>query len=132
MIALVFTLPLKVTGATAGNSREHPMAKHRRVKAQRGAVGWAWLCAGLHLKPMRLPLIVTLTRVAPRPLDSHDNLRSGLKPAVDELAARLGLKSDADPRVEWRYQQERGGVRVYAVRVSIEPASSGVRPAGAM
>ena len=124
MTALVFTMPLKVASGTSGNSREHAMAKHRRVKAQRATVAYSWLAAGLHLRAMPLPVVVTLTRITPRELDGHDNLRMGLKSAVDELAKRLGVKNDADHRIEWRYAQERGGVREYAVRVSIEPAVS--------
>jgi hypothetical protein len=47
-----------------------------------------------------------LVRVAPRSLDSHDNLRSAMKGAVDGVADALGV-DDRDPRVTWSYAQER-------------------------
>lgn len=66
------------------------------------------------------PCTVKLTRIAPRQLDSHDNLRTGFKGPVDALAAWLEIK-DNDPRVTWEYAQERGAPKQYAVRVEIEP-----------
>jgi hypothetical protein len=43
-----------------------------------------------------------------------------LKNATDTVAMWLGI-DDADARVEWRYAQRRGGVREYAVEITIEP-----------
>lgn len=61
---------------------------------------------------------VTLTRIAPRALDD-DNLRGALKATRDGVADALGI-DDRDARVEWRYTQERGNPRTYAVRVTVE------------
>lgn len=101
-------LPLRI--ASVANLREHWAAKAKRTKAHR--------TAALAIKPHPLPCVVTLTRIAPRALDD-DNLRSAFKALRDGIADRLGI-ADNDPRVEWRYAQERGKPKEYAARVEIE------------
>lgn len=101
-------LPIRVESVS--NLREHWAARHRRAKAHRKAA----MVVPVH----PLPCVVTLTRIAPRALDSHDNLRSGFKALADGIAKRLGV-DDADPRVEWRYAQRKGAPRQYAVVVQI-------------
>lgn len=116
-VRLTVVVPLKtVSGA---NAREHHMARHRRVKAERELI-WAWM--GGYAFPAwfdRSPrYVVTLTRLGGRGLDGHDNLRAALKGCADQLTVWLGLKSDADPRLVWGYGQEPG--REYGVRITIE------------
>jgi hypothetical protein len=53
------------------------------------------------------PWVVTVVRLGPRELDAHDNLGTSAKGVVDEIAAWLGLRGDNDPRVTWRYAQEK-------------------------
>lgn len=101
-------LPLRIE--SVANLREHWAAKAKRTKAHR--------MAALAIKPHPLPCVVTLTRIAPRALDD-DNLRSGFKGLRDGIADRLGI-ADNDPRIEWRYAQERGKPKEYAARVQIE------------
>lgn len=60
---------------------------------------------------------ITLTRIAPRALDT-DNLASGLKAIRDGVADALGV-DDGSSRIQWRYAQERGKPGEYAVRVEI-------------
>ncbi len=64
-------------------------------------------------------LVVVLTRVAPRQLDSHDNLRTAFKPIADGITDALGLPNDRHPRVAWKYHQMRGAPRAYSVEISI-------------
>jgi hypothetical protein len=64
------------------------------------------------------PLVVTLTRVAPRELDG-DNLQRALKAVRDGIADALGV-DDRDPRVTWQYGQARGAAKRYAVRITID------------
>ena len=67
----------------------------------------------------RLPCVVTLTRIAPRALDC-DNNQISMKAVRDGVADRLGV-DDRDPRVTWRYGQEKPDQpRTYAVRITIE------------
>jgi hypothetical protein len=80
------------------------------VKAEREAIGWM-------LPPKRpaLPAVITLTRIAPSQGLDDDNLQGSLKGCRDAVAAWLSV-DDRDPRIEWRYAQERGA---WAVRVEV-------------
>jgi hypothetical protein len=106
--------PIRI--ASTLNLREHWSARHRRSAQQRRAIALHLLAVGGYDRP-GLPVRVTLTRIAPRSLDT-DNLAGGFKAVRDEVARWLGV-DDADPRVEWAYGQERGKAREYAVRVEI-------------
>jgi hypothetical protein len=116
---VAFTLPLHL--ASAGNARHaHWRQRHRATKKLRGSV--ALIARAYGVRPIVGPVVVRLTRVAPRPLDGHDNLRAAFKACVDQLTAEMGLTTDADARVEWRYEQARGPS---AVRVEIEDVANG-------
>lgn len=117
-MTITFTLPLHLPSA-ANVSHFHWAQRHRAVAKMRQDVGLVAQAAGL--RPIKGSVRVTLTRVAPRQLDGHDNLRSAFKAAVDSLAQVMGLKSDRDPRVVWEYAQERG--KPAAVRVEIRSES---------
>ncbi len=108
-------IPLRVSSRT--NARQHWSVRARRTKAERALVA-------LHLAPLRhqrpdvdAGVVVEMVRVAPRPLDD-DNVREALKAVRDEIAKWLGV-DDADPRVEWQYQQRAEGVRVYSVEMTV-------------
>lgn len=96
-------------------SGEHWSKRYRRSKDQHEVIGWT-LLARLGRTPPSLPVTVTLTRCAPKPFDAHENLPMAFKHVVDAVAKHLGV-DDADPRVTWRYEQERGA---YGVRIAIE------------
>lgn len=108
-------MPLKIV--SEANCRDHWRVKAKRVKAHRitahsmlrvafGASGWA------------APLVITLTRIGPRDLDT-DNLAGGFKAVRDGIADWLGI-NDGDKAVTWNYTQERGKPKQYAARVVIE------------
>lgn len=59
-------------------------------------------------------LIVTLTRVGPRTLDT-DNLAGALKGVRDGVADALGI-DDGDPRITWCYDQRKG---TYGVQIDV-------------
>lgn len=105
-----YTLPVKLE--STANLREHWAAKHRRMQRHRNAA--------IVIRRHSLPCVVELIRVAPRRLDG-DNLQNAFKGLRDGVADRLGV-DDADPRVEWRYGQERGEPKQYAVKVRIRDA----------
>lgn len=116
-------LSIPIRAVLVLNGREHWGARQRRVKMERETTHVIWL---IEKPAIALPCKVTLTRVAPRPLDSHDNLAASLKAVVDQLAIELGLPvnakghaQDSDPRVSWAYAQRKGGVREYAVEVEV-------------
>lgn len=114
MIAI--TLPIRLVSEP--NVRQHWAKKAKRVASQRGLTRVA-----LFMEPKRarftFPVLTTLTRIAPKPLDD-DNLRGACKAVRDGIADALGIK-DNDPRVTWAYAQMRGKVREYAVHIKIEP-----------
>ena len=106
------TVPLRIYGAP--NLREHWSKRAKRVKAERDTVAWY-----LRPKPRpALPLVVTLTRRAPRTLDT-DNLAGGFKAVRDQVASWLGV-DDADQRVTWVYAQDRA--KHYEVIITMEKA----------
>lgn len=133
-------LPVKLV--SEANAHEHWRQRQRRAKRHRGAafaslllpLKRAWqadvskdqlmsgLERGVYLAP-EARATVTITRIAPRDLDS-DNLVGSAKHVRDGVADALGI-DDRDPRVTWVVEQRRGKVREYAcaVRIQWEPAS---------
>jgi len=99
------------------NARGSWHAGAARAAEQRRAT---WLALRPH-RPVGLPCIVRIIRVAPKALDD-DNAARAAKGVRDEIAAWLGV-DDADPRVSWCVAQQRGGVREYAVRIIVRPWS---------
>lgn len=97
---------------SVANAREHWTKRARRTAAQRNAVR---LTAGGQYRGFVLPMVVKLTRIAPRKLDS-DNLSSSFKAIRDQVADELGV-NDGDARIAWLYAQESGAA---AVRIEVE------------
>jgi hypothetical protein len=114
--ALVVRLPGLVPPSP--NVREHWGTRARRVRGERAAVREA---LARHPAPA-LPIIVTLTRCAPRVLDG-DNAVASMKAVRDETACWLGLESDADPGVRWRVEQARAERRHAATEIRVVPWS---------
>lgn len=115
---IVVTFPFKVE--SVANQRWHWARKARYMKQSR-LLAWAEL-RRLQFGVLLSPIVVTLTRIAPRQLDGHDNLQSGFKGMVDGVADWLGVP-DSDPRIEWRYAQERGDPKFYAARIEVKEQS---------
>jgi len=128
----------------ANGSHGHWSLKAMRAKAARQAVTAAFIDAGhpVHLVQVTskkgdkvrtcprfacqpaLPVVVYLTRIAPRQLDD-DNAARACKAARDQVAELLGV-DDRDPRITWRVEQRRGGVGEYALEIAIAPRGEGV------
>lgn len=97
------------------NAREHHMAKARRVKRERQN---AALMLAAKERPA-LPVAIVVTRIAPRALDTHDNLGASAKAVIDSVCEWLGVK-DNDPRVSIDVRQEKPKTaRTYAVRIEV-------------
>jgi hypothetical protein len=99
------------------NQRVHWAKRARRAHKQREAAR-LMVRVALASGTVAGPVIVTLTRTAPRELDS-DNLTGALKAVRDGVADALGM-DDGDPRLEWRYAQRKGKPSEYAVSVEIQ------------
>lgn len=110
-VGVEVVLPIKTVAGL--NAREHHMARARRVKRERGL-------AATMVPARPLPAVVTLTRMSAGTLDD-DNLQGACKGIRDGIADKLGV-ADNDPRIEWRYAQEKTKRGVYGVRVRIEDA----------
>ncbi len=128
---LLVELPLVVKNeSNLRGAARNSFAASRRAKSQREAVAWA-LRAPLRGSTLVDrdgslvgPVVVTLTRLAPRSYDDDGTVTS-LKHVRDAVAACLGLRSDRDPIVSWAYGHDRallrGGARVPGVRIAIQP-----------
>ncbi|RKI09817.1 hypothetical protein D7Y15_23245 [Corallococcus sp. AB030] len=100
MSCIRFEVPVETVNTS--NRREHHMQRHRRAKGQRDATHLLWPgWSGPAL------LVVRLTRVSPRTLDTGDNLPIAMKSIRDEVARQLRL-DDASPLVRWVYAQAQG------------------------
>lgn len=119
---MIVDLPIRTV--SEANAHTHWRERARRAKTQRLAAGVRVLAAiGLAPAP-QLPLVITLTRIAPRKLDS-DNLAGSLKHVRDGIADVLGF-NDRDERCTWVYDQQRGAVAgSYSVLVGIEAVEGG-------
>ncbi len=100
-----------------GISKAAVFASARSRKAIRGAVLGTLTCMRKGLPG--LPVMVTITRVAPSNGLDDDNLRAACKSVRDGVADFYAM-NDRDPRLEWRYAQERGRKGQYDCRIKIE------------
>lgn len=119
-----WTATIPLTLPSVANLREHWAAKAKRAKAQRAAI--ALLCGRQlgQLSDPRAHYVITLTRVAPRSVDS-DNCTISIKHCRDEIALRLGFKNDSDSRLSWLYAQSKGEA---ALEISVEQLFYGDGP----
>lgn len=115
------TAPIRTKSMNAqGNWRTTAsIAKRQRksIASYLSTAGWQNRFSALKTLQLGGTVRVTLTRLSPRELDSHDNLRSSFKAIADGVTDWLGLKNDRNERLVWEYAQERGpfGVRVRIV-----------------
>lgn len=105
---------VSVRTVTESNANGYWRVRHKRAKAQRQAAQWAAMATGSE-KPT-LPMVVTLTRLAPKRMDCDNNVSAG-KHVRDGVADWLGI-DDGHPGIAWRYAQEAS--KEYGVRVVIE------------
>jgi hypothetical protein len=116
---LPLALDLPLMTVSESNDRSNRFERAERTRKLRHGAQMALMVplrrAGLD--PATTPLVVLMTRLSRGELDD-DNLRGALKAVRDGIADALGLKSDRDPRVEWRYAQAKAtkamphGVRI--------------------
>lgn len=117
---IVIRIPIRLNNPVngpQGMSKGLMIARANERKSQRRM---AHAIVKAHVGEMSvLPAVVTMTRIAPRKIDAHDNLPAAFKSFVDGTADALGIK-DNDPRITWKYDQRREGVRQYGVEIRIE------------
>lgn len=103
------------------NQRGHWAKKAARAKLHRTCAAAALYGTCIRGAPVKPPVIITLTRIAPRQLDS-DNLAGGFKAARDGIADWLHI-DDGDERLTWRYEQRKGRPGEYDAECVIEWAA---------
>jgi hypothetical protein len=103
-----------VKTVSEANSRDHWAKKAKRVRKQRGDTFLMLRASGY--SPLLLPpCVVTLTRIAPRKLDSDNNV-GAMKACRDGVADWLKV-DDGNPLVRYEYAQEKG--KQFAVRIEV-------------
>jgi hypothetical protein len=120
-VTTIIRIPgLRLTGG--GNSREHPMARKRRVAEEHRLVT-LHLNARLRRSEIAFPIRVTVTSVSAGTKD-RDNASSACKNVIDAVAAWLSLddgKAERAGVVEWKSGQQRKGPRgFFATEIEIE------------
>ena len=113
-----YHIPIKVLSES--NVSEHWTKKAQRKKKQKKVI--SLFIANSRVTP---PCHVRLTRIAPRDLDEHDNLRSAFKSIIDAISDRLipGLaagRADGDKRITWEFAQRKGSPKTYALEIQLE------------
>ena len=112
MSMTLMTLEIAMKLVNPLNNRQHWRVVSRRGKEQKDRVG---LYLGFHGAP-KTPVLVTLTRVGKRKMDS-DGLAASCKHVRDSIASWLGVDDGDETRVLWKYAQEIG--KDYACRIEI-------------
>lgn len=117
----VWNWHLPIRTASEANSNEHWTKKAKRHRLQKHKIKAILLS---ERPPITIPCNVVLTRISPRELDEHDNLRSSMKYIVDAISEYLipGKavgRADDSKQITWEYKQEKGLVREYAVTIEI-------------
>ena len=127
----VHTLSLPLRTVSASNQREHWAVRAKRNAMERATVRSLWQVFKLRALLPGECADVTLTRVAPRLLDRHDNLSTSFKAVADQVTDCLGLPNDRDGRVTWGYKQRKGKPQEYAVVVEVRYSQAeAARPRG--
>lgn len=119
------TLPIRTISES--NHREHWAQRARRAQQQRSEVYLtlraAWGAPPQAPYSMYGPILVLLTRLAPRAFD-QGNLEASLKHiqdgVADWLAGAYGQGQDRQEGLLWRYRQQRGAPKTYAVVIWVE------------
>lgn len=114
---MTITIPLPgLRLVSLANQREHWRPKAKRAKAHRSGALLV-VRAALRGRAPVFPMVVIITRIAPRSLDD-DNLAGACKSVRDGIADALGI-NDRDSRVKWAVAQRKGKPREYGAEVQL-------------
>lgn len=116
---MICEIPIKIE--SVANKREHWSKKYAREKAQKLAVKLNLI--NVLKKELGLPVLIKLTRVAPRALD-YDNLVSAMKHIVDCIADMIkpGLaagRADGSDDMSFTYNQKKGKAKEYKLLIEV-------------
>lgn len=122
----VVTIPMATKNPLNCRQSWRPVA--RRAKANRKTT-WDYLVSRFGMDAPAGPLTIRMVRIGLGRMDEGCGLNAALKPVRDGIADWLKL-DDADPRLTWRYAQERAERGEEAVRVEIEQRRDTLPSAG--
>jgi len=111
---------LNIKTVSEANCTDHWVKRHKRHKKQKNILFWSYLEIKPHVK---LPCTITFIRLAPKTLDSHDNLPMSMKWLCDALCAEItgnhvaGRADDSD-QIKIQYDQVKS--KIYAVKIVID------------
>lgn len=99
---------LPIRTVSEANVSEHWSKKSARHKLQKKIVKLR-----AYSIPKTLPIHIKFTRISPRKLDAHDNLRCSMKWILDEVCAQItgnsvAGRADDDHRITFEYDQVSG------------------------
>jgi len=119
---ILWSWQFNIRTASESNSSDNWRKKAKRHSKQKLFIAKVFMVERPKVQP---PCKVTLTRIAPRNLDEHDNLRTSMKWITDAIASYLvpgkaAGRADDCKAIEWDYKQKKGAVREYGVLVEIE------------
>lgn len=114
------TIPVRLI--SEANNTDHWTKKNKRKKEIQRVIRQVWGIAPI--RNTKLPVLITLTRLAPRTLD-YDNLVAAFKWARDTIADILipGLapgRADDSDQIEFDYKQEKNpeyGIKIDATEL---------------
>lgn len=131
-LLITWEIPLKTV--SEANRSEHWSKARKRHQQQQFFVRSLF---NAEKRPIPIPCEVVLTRIASRSLDCEENLPMSFKWIKDEIGACLfpylvvmyrtakGTiaknkgHADSDPRVTWKYAQEKG--KIQGIRIELKP-----------
>lgn len=123
VVAHGFMGPVRIYGEK--NVHESPFVKARWTKSYRRYALECmrfffcyWAGKGETYWRTASTVVVTITRIAPRRLDSGDNLNHGCSAIRDGIADSFGVP-DNDTRFVWKYEDVKGKPREYGLIVTL-------------
>jgi len=112
------SLPMKLE--SVANLSEHWTKKSKRQNNQKKIIRLSLIKC-----PIKIPCKIKLTRVSPRELDEHDNLRSSMKHVIDCIADYLipgkqAGRADGSKDIIWEFDQKKGLPKENILTISME------------
>lgn len=121
-MSISITIPASADFVKGNCAYENKWIKINRRNKQQMAI--KLICNPQINGKVTLPCQVTLIRVSPRPMDL-DNFVTSMKYIKDKIAELIipglakGQADDEKRGITWRYKQEKGKPKIYAIRIEI-------------
>ena len=126
-------IPVPIRLRSEANLKQNPYVANKRHKEHKMLV--RTFLNVYYDNSVQLPCVITLTRCAPRKLDSDDNLPMAFKYVKDEISdyllgnvyslkgKRLHGRNDDNEKITWKYSQEKTIKELPYIKIKIEPCN---------